>query len=74
MSFSVKVGRFEIVATSGAKNGSVRVLKSEAEEFDVIDRNKLGSAQRARQGLSFETAVIYCVKRLAGARGEILLH
>jgi hypothetical protein len=74
MSFSVKVGRFEIIATSGKKNGSVPVLKSEAEEFDVFERKKAGSAQRAQQGLTFETAVTYCVQRVASAKGEILLH
>ncbi|CAN7785445.1 hypothetical protein LJR034_008605 [Caballeronia sp. LjRoot34] len=74
MSFSVKVGCFEIVATSGRKNGSLPVSKSEAEEFDVFERKRAGSVQRAQQGLNFETAVTYCVQRVAGAKGEILLH
>jgi hypothetical protein len=74
MSFSVKIGRFEIVATSGRENGSLPVSKSEAEEFDVFERKRAGSVQRAQQGLNFETAVTYCVQRVAGAKGEILLH
>ncbi|MFT4506075.1 hypothetical protein [Caballeronia sp. 15711] len=74
MSFSVKVGRFEIIATSGRKNGSVPVSKSEAEEFDVLERRKAGRVECARRGLTFETAVTYCVQRIAGAKGEILLH
>jgi hypothetical protein len=74
MGFSVKVGRFEIVATSGTKNGSVPVLKSEAEEFDVFERKKAGNAQRAQRGLTFETAVTYCVQRVAGAKGQVLLR
>ena len=40
MSFSMIVGRYEIVATSGVENGSVRVGKSEAEAYDVIDRSE----------------------------------
>ena len=40
MSFSMIVGRYEIVATSGVENGSVRVGKSEAEAYDVIDRKR----------------------------------
>jgi hypothetical protein len=74
MSFCVKVGRFEIIATSGKKNGSVPVCKSEAEEYDVFERKTAGSVQCAQQGLNFETAVTYCVQRVAGAKGEILLH
>ena len=53
MSFCVKVGRFEIIATSGTKNGSVPVCKSEAEEYDVFERKTAGSVQRAQQGLNF---------------------
>ena len=74
MSFCVKVGRFEIVATSGRENGSLPVGKSEAEEFDVFERKQAGNVLRAQQGLNFETAVTYCVQRVAGAKGEILLH
>jgi hypothetical protein len=29
-------------------------LKSEAEQFDVFERKKAGSPQRAQQGLTFE--------------------
>jgi hypothetical protein len=45
MSFSMIVGRYEIVATSGVENGSVRVGKSEAEAYDVIDRKRGGHAR-----------------------------
>jgi hypothetical protein len=34
------VGRFEIVATSGIKNGSVRVGKSDALADNVVDRHQ----------------------------------
>jgi hypothetical protein len=45
MSFGMIVGRYEIVATSGVENGSVRVGKSEAEAYDVIDRKRRGCAR-----------------------------
>ena len=35
--FTMIVGRFQIVATSGVENGSVRVGKSEAQAYDVIE-------------------------------------
>jgi len=73
MSFCVKVGRFEIIATSGIKNGSVPVCKSEAKEYDVFERKTAGRMRRAQQGLNFEMAVTYCVQREAGAK-DILLQ
>lgn len=41
MSFSMIVGRYEIVATSGVENGSVRVGKSEAEAYDGSTANEV---------------------------------
>ncbi|WP_250508173.1 MULTISPECIES: hypothetical protein [unclassified Caballeronia] len=56
MSFSMIVGRYEIVATSGVENGSVRVGKSEAEAYDVIDRKRGGHARLEKQGVTLDTA------------------
>ena len=61
MSFSMIVGRYEIVATSGVENGSVRVGKSEAEAYDVIDRKRGGHARLEKQGVTLDTA--WCVFR-----------
>ncbi|WP_250479751.1 MULTISPECIES: hypothetical protein [unclassified Caballeronia] len=73
MSFSMIVGRYEIVATSGVENGSVRVGKSEAEAYDVIDR-KRGHARLEKQGVTLDTAWFYCIRRQANAQGVTLLH
>ncbi|SAL84655.1 hypothetical protein AWB74_07011 [Caballeronia arvi] len=74
MSFSMIVGRYQIVATSGVGNGSVRVGKSEAEAYDVIDRGQGGSARLEKQGVTLETAWFYCIRRQASAQGVSLLH
>jgi hypothetical protein len=74
MSFRMIVGRFEIVATSGAENGSVRVGKSEAQAYDVVDRDKLSGSQVERRSVTLDTAWSFCVRRQASARGVTLLH
>ncbi|MDR5826021.1 hypothetical protein QCE64_36730 [Caballeronia sp. LZ043] len=74
MSFSVIVGRYTIVATSGMENGSVRVGKAEAEAYDVIDRLQGGKVKVEKQGVTFDTAWFYCIRRQACARGVSLLH
>ncbi|MFM0051598.1 hypothetical protein [Caballeronia grimmiae] len=74
MSFSMIVGRYEIVATSGVENGSVRVGKSEAEAYDVIDRKRGGRARLEKQGVTLDTAWFYCIRRQASAQGVSLLH
>jgi hypothetical protein len=56
--FKMIVGRFEIVATSGVKNGSVRVGKSEAQAYDVIDRRKTGIVTPERVELAVSP---YCI-------------
>jgi hypothetical protein len=72
--FRMVMGRFEIVATSGVKNGSVRVPKSEAEAYDVVDRDKRLGVRVAQQGVTLDTAWFYCVRRHAGDQGVTLLH
>ncbi|MFM0027483.1 hypothetical protein PQR70_14590 [Paraburkholderia madseniana] len=72
--FTMIVGRFQIVATSGVENGSVRVGKSEAQAYDVIDRNKRGNARAEKVGVPFDDAWFYCVRRQANAQGVALLH
>jgi hypothetical protein len=57
------------VATSGVENGSVRVGKSEAEAYDVIDRNRHGHARLEKQGVTLDTAWFYCIRRQANAQG-----
>jgi hypothetical protein len=74
MSFSMIVGRYEIVATSGVGNGSVRVGKSEAQAYDVIDRKRSGHARLEKQGVTLDTAWFYCIRRQASAQGVSLLH
>jgi hypothetical protein len=74
MSFSMIVGRYQIVATSGVENGSVRVGKSEAEAYDVIDRSRAGHARLEKQGVTLDTAWFYCIRRQASAQGVSLLH
>jgi hypothetical protein len=74
MSFSMIVGRYKIVATSGVANGSVRVGKSEAEAYDVIDRGHGGNARIEQQGVTLDTAWFYCIRRQATAQGVSLLH
>jgi hypothetical protein len=69
--FTMIVGRFAIVATSGVSNGSVRVGKSEALAYDVFDRHQQGIA---KVGVSFDDAWFYCVRRQASAQGVALLH
>jgi hypothetical protein len=55
----VIVGRFEIVATSGIKNGSVRVGKSEAQAYDVIDRRQTVNAKPDKTGVDLDDAWTY---------------
>ena len=74
MSFSMIVGRYKIVATSGVANGSVRVRKSEAQAYDVIDRGHGGNARVEKQGVTLDTAWFYCMRRQATAQGVSLLH
>jgi hypothetical protein len=74
MSFSMIVGRYEIVATSGVGNGSVRVGKSEAQAYDVIDRKRSGHARLEKQGVTLDAAWFYCIRRQASAQGVSLLH
>jgi hypothetical protein len=74
MSFSMIVGRYKIVATSGVQNGSVRVGKSEAEAYDVIDRGHGGNARVEKEGVTLDTAWFYCIRRQASAQGVSLLH
>lgn len=72
--FTMIVGRFKIVATSGVNNGSVRVGKSEALAYDVIDRHQRENARPEKVGVTFDTAWFYCVRRQASAQGVALLH
>jgi hypothetical protein len=72
--FRMIVGRFEIVGTSGVKNGSVRVGKSEALAYDVIDRHQRGNIIPTKVGVDFDDAWFYCVRHQARAQGISLLH
>jgi hypothetical protein len=72
--FTMIVGRFEIVATSGVKNGSVRVGKSEALAYDVIDRRHRGNIKPEKVGVDFDDAWFYCIRHQARAQGVALLH
>ena len=72
--FCMIVGQYMIVATSGVKNGSVWVGKSDAAAYDVIDRRKSCSARPVEVGLPFESAWVYCVRRQADAQGVTLLN
>jgi hypothetical protein len=72
--FRMIVGRFEIVATSGVKNGSVPVGKSEAQAYDVIDRRSTGLITTAKRGVELDDAWTYCVRHQGRARGIALLH
>lgn len=74
MSFSMIVGRYKIVATSGVENGSARVGKSEAQAYDVIDRGRGGNARIEKQGVTLDTAWFYCIRRQATVQGVSLLH
>ncbi|KMZ13601.1 hypothetical protein BHUM_01589 [Candidatus Burkholderia humilis] len=74
MSFSMIVGCYKIVATSGVENGSVRVGKSEAEAYDVIDRGYGGSSRLEKHGITLDAAWFYCIRRQASAHGVSLLH
>jgi hypothetical protein len=74
MSFSMIVGRYQIVATSGVENGSVRVGKSEAEAYDVIDRGQGAHGRLDKRGVTLDTAWFYCIRRQASAQGVSLLH
>lgn len=72
--FTMIVGRFQIVATSGIRNGSVRVGKSEAQAYDVIDRRQTGNARPEKIGVALDDAWAYCVRHQARAQGIALLH
>jgi hypothetical protein len=72
--FKMIVGRFEIVATSGVKNGSVRVGKSEAQAYDVIDRRQTGCVEPEKRGVQLDDAWCYCVRHQGRASGIALLH
>lgn len=72
--FSMIVGKYLIVATSGVKNGSVRVGKSDAEAYDVIDRRSSCNSRPVEVGLTLDTAWFYCVRRQANAQGVTPLH
>jgi hypothetical protein len=74
MSFSMIVGRFQIVATSGVKNGSQRVPKSEAKAYDVLYRVRGGAERLEKEGLTIDTAWAYCIRRQATAQGVAVLH
>ncbi|SOE97490.1 hypothetical protein SAMN05414139_10619 [Burkholderia sp. D7] len=74
MSFRMIVGRFEIVATSGARNGSVPVGKSDAEAYDVVDRDKRSGGKREQHSVPLDTAWFFCVRRQASAQGITLVH
>lgn len=72
--FKMIVGRFEIVATSGVANGSVRVGKSQAQAYDVIDRRQTGIAKPEKSGVGLDDAWFYCVRHQGRAQGVALLH
>ncbi|EIN00058.1 hypothetical protein WQE_15944 [Paraburkholderia hospita] len=72
--FTMIVGRFQIVATSGVKNGSVRVGKSEPLAYDVIDRHQRGTIKPEKVGVDFDDAWFYCIRRQARVQGVALLH
>jgi hypothetical protein len=72
--FKMIVGRFEIVATSGIKNGSVRVGKSEAQAYDVIDRRQVGNVTPEKIGVELDDAWFYCVRHQVRVQGIALLH
>ncbi|MGF6649585.1 hypothetical protein OKW34_000147 [Paraburkholderia youngii] len=72
--FKMIVGRFEIVATSGVKNGSVRVGKSQAQAYDVIDRRQAVNTNPEKVGLDLDDAWTYCVRHQGRAHAVALLH
>ncbi|MGF6637123.1 hypothetical protein [Paraburkholderia tuberum] len=72
--FKMIVGRFEIVATSGVRNGSVRVGKSDAQAYDVIDRRRIGIVIPDKIGVELDDAWSYCVRHQGRAQGIALLH
>jgi hypothetical protein len=72
--FTMIVGRFEIVATAGVKNGSVRVGKSQAQAYDVIDRRHRGNVKPEKVGVDFDDAWFYCIRHQAHAQSVALLH
>jgi hypothetical protein len=74
MSFRMIVGRFEIVATNGAKNGSVPVGKSDAEAYDVVDRKQRSGGNVEQSSVTLDTAWFFCVRRQASGQGVTLLH
>jgi hypothetical protein len=61
--FRVLVGKFEIVGTTGAANGRLPALKSEAVAFDVIVRTSSGNGdkQYVSRDQSWDAAFDYCV-------------
>ena len=74
MSFRMIVGRFEIVATSGVENGSVRVGKSQAKAYDVIDRRQAVNTKPEKVGLDLDAAWFSCVRHQGRAHAIALLH
>lgn len=72
--FKMIVGRFEIIATSGVRNGSVRVGKSDAQAYDVIDRRQTGKVTPEKVGVELDDAWSYCVRHQGRAEGIALLH
>ncbi|RZF23793.1 hypothetical protein EVC45_42350 [Paraburkholderia sp. UYCP14C] len=72
--FRMIVGRFEIVATSGVKNGSVRVGKSQAQAYDVIDRRQAVNTKPEKVGLDLDDAWTYCVRHQGRDNAVALLH
>ncbi|MEW6342978.1 MAG: hypothetical protein AB1704_20145 [Pseudomonadota bacterium] len=63
--FRVLVGKFEIVGTTGAANGRLPALKSEAVAFDVIDRTSSGNGdkQYVSRDQPLDVAFDYCVRK-----------
>ena len=62
--FRVLVGKFEIVGTTGAANGRLPALKSEAVAFDVIDRTSGGGdKQYVSRDQPLDVAFDYCVRK-----------
>jgi hypothetical protein len=52
----------------------VRVGKSEALAYDVIDRLQRGNARPDKVGVPFDDAWFYCIRQQARAQGFALLH
>ncbi|AOK42499.1 TPA: hypothetical protein QDB15_006236 [Burkholderia vietnamiensis] len=65
MAFRLLLGEFEIVATTGATDGRRPTTQSDAQAFDVIDRNADGERRYVLRAEPFGGAVDFCMAWLA---------